>query len=81
MLYQFVLYQFLLLFLPEIYAKQCVFWEDSVSKWAEVTDLSHEGLILEAGALYNINHFILGLGLSETDFAVAALTLSAGWTF
>lgn len=63
------------------YANQCVFWEDSVSKWAEVTDLSHEGLLLEAGALYRINHFLFGLGVSETDSSVAALTLSAGWNF
>ncbi len=63
------------------YGTNVLLWEDTSSKWAKVTDLSHEGLLLEAGALYNINHFILGLGLSETDFAVAALTLSVGWTF
>ena len=63
------------------YGTNVLLWEGTSSKWAKVTDLSHEGLLLEAGALYNINHFILGLGLSETDFAVAALTLSAGWTF
>lgn len=63
------------------YGQQTLLWEDTSGQWAKVSDRSLEGLLLDAGLLYDWRHLTFGLGLNEISFSSLALTLSAGWTF
>lgn len=63
------------------YGAQTILWEDTSGSWARVSDLSSKGLLLEAGAMYRLNHLAFSAGISETAFSSVAVTLSAGLLF
>lgn len=63
------------------YGARTILWEDTSGSWARVTDLSSKGLLLEAGAIYRLNHLTFSAGISETAFSSVAVTLSAGLLF
>ena len=58
------------------------YWHDITGSWAEVTDLSHRGLSLEAGAITTWHHIALSVGVSWLHPArQAAATLGLGFAF
>ncbi|MBR6971235.1 MAG: outer membrane beta-barrel protein [Bacteroidales bacterium] len=70
------------------YGNRNVYWQTTSNQWAEVTDRTTKGLVLEAGILYSPpKHFwhkpglTLSAGLSTISFKTIGLTLGIGLSF
>lgn len=63
------------------YGCRTVLWQDVDGNWVEVSDLSHKGLVLEAGALFRWNHLAFSLGLSSVKLKTYSFTAGIGVCF
>lgn len=63
------------------YGKVRTYWEDSSGYWARVTDLSPEGLLLDAGSLFSLGKLELNAGISVTAFRLASFHIGIGYNF
>ena len=63
------------------YGCRTVLWQDVDGNWVEVSDLSHKGLALEAGALFKWKHLAFSLGLSSVKLKTYSFTAGVGVCF
>ena len=63
------------------YGCRTVLWQDIDGNWVEVSDLSHKGLALEAGALFKWKHLAFSLGLSSVKLKTYSFTAGVGVCF
>ena len=63
------------------YGRRAVLWQDIDGNWVEVSDISHKGLVLEAGALFRWNHLAFSLGLSSVKLKTYSFTAGIGVCF
>ncbi len=63
------------------YGRRAVLWQDIDGNWVEVSDISHKGLALEAGALFRWNHLAFSLGLSSVKLKTYSFTAGIGVCF
>lgn len=60
------------------YGYRILVWEDIGGSWAEVSDWSHKGLAVEAGAIFNIKSLAFSAGISTMNFRTASVTIGVG---
>ena len=63
------------------YGRRRLCWEDSAGRWAEVTDVSHRGLAVDAGAVFFLDRFALSAGVSSIGFSRFDAALGIGFVF
>lgn len=63
------------------YGWRKVAWEDIDGAWAEVSDISHEGLAIDAGLLLTFHHLALSAGISSIAFRTAVFNVGLGVRF
>lgn len=63
------------------YGQDMVLWQDLDGHKAEVSDISHKGISVEAGAIVSIKGISFGLGCSTTSFRRIYLDIGLGIKF
>jgi hypothetical protein len=63
------------------YGRRTVLWEDIYGNWVEVSDISHKGIALEAGAVFMWNRLAFSLGLSSVKLKTFSITAGIGVCF
>lgn len=63
------------------YGHHKVAWQDIDGKWAEVSDLSHRGIAVEAGASASWNRLFISVGATSVNFRTAGLEIGVGFRF
>lgn len=63
------------------YGSRRLAWEDVDGQWAEVSDWSHKGFAIEAGALFSWNKLAFSLGVSSVSLRTAELVCGVGLKF
>ncbi|MGM9788216.1 MAG: hypothetical protein ACI3ZF_04845 [Candidatus Cryptobacteroides sp.] len=63
------------------YGQVVTCWEDSSGSWARVVDLSPCGILLDAGALFNLGKLEVNIGINCTAFKLTALQIGIGYGF
>lgn len=63
------------------YGWRKVAWEDIDGAWAEVADLSHNGIVLDIGLLCSWNSLTLSAGVSTISFKSVSLVFGLGINF
>lgn len=63
------------------YGTQDVRWEDASGKWARITDLSFQGLTVDAGVLLSFGHWLVQGGVVLRDQGRLKVETGLGWRF
>jgi len=63
------------------YGWRKIAWEDVDGAWAEVSDISHEGLAVDAGLIFTIHRLALSAGVSTISFKTVSFNLGIGICF
>ena len=63
------------------YGSRRLAWEDVDGQWAEVSDWSHKGFAIEAGALFSWNKLAFSLGVSSVSLRTAEFVCGVGLKF
>lgn len=63
------------------YGKQDIRWEDASGKWARITDLSSQGMTVDAGILLTFGHLILQGGAVLREQGRIKVETGIGWLF
>ena len=56
-------------------------WEDTAGQWARITDISHQGVQIEAGLIFSAGKFALMAGASSVSFATISPVFGLGIHF
>jgi len=63
------------------YGLRKVYWEDNEGLWAEITDLSHKGLCIDAGTVFSYEMLALSAGVTLIPSGYAAFEIGLGVRF
>lgn len=63
------------------YGSRTLAWEDVDGLWAEVSDWSHKGFAIEAGALFSWKNLVFSLGVSSVSLRTAEFVCGVGVKF
>ena len=56
-------------------------WEDTAGQWARITDISHQGVQIEAGLIFSAGKVALMAGASSVSFATISPVFGLGIHF
>ncbi|MBQ6178044.1 MAG: hypothetical protein IJK32_00790 [Bacteroidales bacterium] len=56
-------------------------WEDTAGQWARITDISHQGVLIEAGLIFSAGKVALMAGASSVSFATISPIFGLGIHF
>ena len=56
-------------------------WEDTAGQWARITDISHQGVHIEAGLIFSAGKVALMAGASSVSFATISPVFGLGIHF
>ena len=67
------------------YGRRLLLWQDSGGEWAEVSNRSSAGVMLDAGILLHYDNLVFSFGTSvvpgTSDYLYADLSVGIGWKF